>query len=451
MTNVVILMSDQHNPRYSSVYAHPFVHTPNLESLASQGTLFRNAYCPSPLCLPSRSAFVSGKRVHEIQTYSNCQVNLDPSHESYGAALNRQGVYSVHIGKTDFHTVGEKLGFTEMYPRNTAFPGDLGQRHNPMHIREGAERRANFFGPKRHLKREEDLEDIETSIQWLKTKPKTLTKPWVLTVNIYNPHFPHYPPQNWWDFYKDKEDLPTYLVDAETAQHPFAQAQRQHFQVQDFKEEQVRGLRRGYYGCVSFVDEQLGRLMQTLEEEGLKETTNLIYTSDHGEMLGKFGMWWKCSLYEDSVRIPCIAAGPDFQVNHRVETPVDLHDVQASLFEVTEVERPAEWVGIPLNKIEQNDTERVVFAEYHGHATYGSSYMVRQNNWKYLHYIDAPDQLFDLQEDPDEINNLLENQPEVLQRLHAHLEKICNPRKEYQSAETFIETQLNNYQKMMSN
>ena len=107
MTNVVILMSDQHNPRYSSVYAHPFVHTPNLESLASQGTLFRNAYCPSPLCLPSRSAFVSGKRVHEIQTYSNCQVNLDPSHESYGAALNRQGVYSVYIGKRDFHTVGE--------------------------------------------------------------------------------------------------------------------------------------------------------------------------------------------------------------------------------------------------------------------------------------------------------------------------------------------------------
>ena len=77
--------------------------------------------------------------------------------------------------------------------------------------------------------------------------------------------------------------------------------------------------------------------------------------------------------------------------------------------------------------------------------------MVRQNNWKYLHYINAPDQLFDLQEDPDEINNLLENQPEVTQRLLAHLEKICNPLKEYQSAETFIETQLTNYQTMMTN
>jgi choline-sulfatase len=168
-------------------------------------------------------------------------------------------------------------------------------------------------------------------------------------------------------------------------------------------------------------------------------------------MLGKFGMWWKCSLYEDSVRIPCIASGPDFQVNHQVETPVDLLDVQASLFEVTEVERPLEWVGIPLNKIEQNDTERFVFAEYHGHATYSSSYMVRQNNWKYLHYINAPDQLFNLQEDPDEINNLLDNQPEVRQKLLALLEKICNPLEECQRAETFIETQLTNYQTMLDN
>ena len=130
-----------------------------------------------------------------------------------------------------------------MYPRNTAFPGDLGQRHNPMHIREGAERRANFFGPKRHLKREEDLEDIETSIQWLKTKPKTLTKPWVLTVNIYNPHFPHYPPQNWWDFYKDKEDLPTYLVDAETAQHRLLVHHRRQRLRRDRKQDKRRSTR----------------------------------------------------------------------------------------------------------------------------------------------------------------------------------------------------------------
>ena len=100
------------------------------------------------------------------------------------------------------------------------------------------------------------------------------------------------------------------------------------FQLDGVPEEHVRGLRRGYYACVSFIDEQLGRLLSALVEADLAGTTNLVYTSDHGEMLGKFGLWWKCNLLEDAAQDPCIAAGPDFDSGMRVTTPVDLHDVQ---------------------------------------------------------------------------------------------------------------------------
>ncbi|MCC2687030.1 MAG: hypothetical protein K0R75_3929, partial [Paenibacillaceae bacterium] len=94
MSNMIILMSDEHNPFYSSVYGHPFIQTPNMQRLAAMGTVYRNTYSPSPLCLPCRSAFMAGRRVHEIETYSNCNVNLNPNFPSYGKVLSDQGVHT---------------------------------------------------------------------------------------------------------------------------------------------------------------------------------------------------------------------------------------------------------------------------------------------------------------------------------------------------------------------
>jgi len=164
--------------------------------------------------------------------------------------------------------------------------------------------------------------------------------------------------------------------------------------------------------------------------------------SDHGEMLGKFGMWWKCSLYEDSVRVPVIAAGPSFAHGATVRTPVDLHDVQAALFRSVGAQPPLDWVGTPLQDIPANDTERVVFAEYHGHGTRAGAYMVRRANDKYIHYAEAPDQLFDLQNDPDELENLAEQRPEIVRDMKAALRAICSPEQENERAERFIQAQL---------
>lgn len=149
MANVIILMSDEHNPFFSSIYGHPVVQTPNMERLAQMGTVYKNTYCPSPLCMPSRTTFITGKRVHETQAYSNCNINLNPEFSSYGKELAKQGVYTVFIGKTDVHANGKDLGFSEMImPGDRELPGDVNFCRRPLSIRQGAGARADKFGPK---------------------------------------------------------------------------------------------------------------------------------------------------------------------------------------------------------------------------------------------------------------------------------------------------------------
>lgn len=438
-----MLISDEHNPFISSVNGHPMVRTPNMERLAERGTVFENSYCPSPLCLPARGAFMAGRRVHEIQAYSNSNVNLDPSFPSYGAVLREQGVHTVHIGKVDAYTDGEELGFSEMIlPGDRKVPGDVNFKRKPLRIREGSAERAHGYGPREDaFSIEKDLTVMKEAVQWLETRSLYIGKPWVLSVNLVKPHFPHYVTPELWNMYSEG-DLPEHGPEGESANHPYARDLRDHFETDQFTEEQVRGLRRGYLGCVTFIDRQLGRILEVLENTGQLENTNIIYTSDHGDMLGKFGMWWKCSLYEDSVRIPLIAAGPDFRKGLTIKTPVDLLDLQASFFKTFNAERPQEWTGVPLQDIPENNAERVVFSEYHGHGTHAGAYMVRKGSWKLIYYTEAPHQLFNLDKDPDELYNVYRKNLDKVKELEIDLKNICLPEREDKKAFKFQEKQL---------
>ncbi|WP_282942418.1 sulfatase-like hydrolase/transferase [Paenibacillus sp. RC67] len=442
MSNFIVLMSDEHNPLYSSVFGHPFVQTPNMERLAQQGTVYRNAYCPSPLCSPSRSAFVSGRRVHEVQAYSNCNVNLPNHFPSYGKVLKEQGVHSVHIGKTHVYAQPEELDFSEIHlAKKGKQPGDINFRRKPLAIRTNAADRAFGFGVKEDAF-EGDLKVMNTALQWLEQTAPGLDQPWSLTINLMNPHFPQWNTEEFWNLYPQGEDLPRYGSEQESADHPYARDLRDHFETDLFTEAQIRGLRRGYLGNVTFIDRQIGRLLDALAESGQAEMTNLVYTSDHGEMLGKFGQWWKCSLYEDSVRIPVFAAGPDFKAGIVVDTPVDLHDVQASIFYATGANRPVDWAGQPLQEIASFDPNRVVFSEYHGHGTRSGAYMIRKGEWKLIYYMEAPHQLFNLKEDPDELSNVYAEYPDKANELEAELRKVCSPEEENQRAHHFQQEQL---------
>ena len=439
--NTIIFMSDEHNPLYSAPYGQPRVQTPNMTRLAEEGTLFRNAYCPSPLCLPSRSAFLSGKRVHEIQTYNNCNVLLDRTLPTYGDVLKDRGVHTVFMGKTHIYKPGVDMGFSMTAEiRDATTPGDINFIRQPLTIRKGAHNRADGYGigEKAHAR---DIRVVDQAAKWLIETAPSAKAPWVLTVNVTAPHFPHVTTRELWDLYADSGDLPRYGKELQSAQHPYACDLRDHFETDHFTEEQTRGLRRGYLSCITFVDRQLGRLLECLEQTGSLSSTNVIYSSDHGEMLGKFGMWWKCSLYEDAIRIPCLARGPDFEAGKEVTTPVDLHDLRAAVFASAQTQQPAGWWGTPLQNIPLNNSKRVVFSEYHGHGTRAGGFMVRRGKWKLLYYSQAPNQLFDLETDPDELDNLYEIEPKTAKSLEDSLRSICDPEREEQRAREFIARQ----------
>lgn len=447
--NVVFLFSDEHNTNVASVYGHALVETPNLARMAREGVTYEAAWCPSPLCMPCRSALMSGRRVHEMQTYSNCNLyRLDLP--SYGAALHDQGVHSVHIGKTDVFRPGVELGFSEMIaPTERPHPGDTNGRRRPLAIRSEADSlsRAAGFGPHDDPFPHDDTVMAET-MRWLHGQAPALDAPWVLSVNLIKPHFPHFVTPELWEKYAEGEDLPAHGPEAASAQHPYAQDLRQHFRTDVFTEEQIRGHRRGYLGCVDYVDQQVGRVLDALDEHGLRENTVVIYTSDHGEMLGKFGMWWKSSLYEDSLRVPLIVSGPGFDRGVRCSTPVDLLDVQASFFAATGAARPAGWIGQALQTLARDDTSRFAFAEYHGHGVRGGGYAVRQGDWKLLYNAEAPHQLFHLGEDPEELQDRFADNPAVARDLEECLRTVCDPDAENERAHAFEEQQFRDLEKL---
>lgn len=441
MTNVLILMSDEHNAKVSGPYGHPRVETPNMDRLAREGTVYDAAYCPSPLCTPCRSSFVSGLPVHRTQVYNNCNV-VPFDYPSYGAVLADQGVHTVSVGKTDTYTTWQSLGFSETFlPGDRKSPGDINFCRDPLAVRTDGARRAEQFGPKDDAFAA-DLERIDAATTWLEGTAPSLDRPWTLTVNLIAPHFPHVATPDLWARYRDAADLPAHGVEEASAQHPYAADLRRHFQADVFTEEQVRGQRQGYLARVDFVDSQLGRLLDTLDATGLRDDTVVVYTSDHGEMLGKFGLWWKSSMYDDAARVPLIASGPGFARGARCSTAVTLLDVQASLFCATGTTRPPEWWGSPLQDVPLDDPGRVALSEYHGHGTRSGTFLIRKGRWKLLYHAAAPHQVFDLATDPEELDNRYPSEPAVAADLEAELRSRCDPEDEFARAHDFERHQL---------
>ena len=439
--NVVLLMSDEHNPKFTSLHGHPLLETPNLERLAARGVLFENGYCPSPLCMPSRSAFMSGRRVHDIQCYNNCNA-IPQEFPAYGALLAEQGVHATHVGKSDVYRPSPELGFSELiHHLDRQWPGDMNISRDPLTIRDDGKQRAQGYGPREDAWAGDKFY-AEAALDWLRERDPASDQPFTLCANIIAPHFPHFNTPDIWEQYADGADLPQYGTEQPSANHPYARDLRRHFTTDVFTEQYIRGLRRGYLGNVHFVDDVIGQFLDTLDETGLAENTVFIYTSDHGEMLGKFGMWWKCSLYEDSVRVPVLAMGPGFEQGKRIATPVDLHDVQASLFAATKSERPKNWAGTPLQSLQHEMPDRVLFSEYHGHGVRASGYMIRKGDWKLIWCAEAPHLLFNLAEDPEELDNLADKAPDKLGELEADLYGICDPVQENERAAAFIQRQL---------
>ena len=258
-----------------------------------------------------------------------------------------------------------------------------------------------------------DHQITEASLRWLHEEaPKHRDKPWMLFVSLVCPHPPLIAPAEFFNLYPlDQVPLPVQHDAATWPMHAAMDDLRQCFNfVEPFDETVLRQAIAAYFGLCSYLDHNIGRILQTLEATGLAANTRIIYTSDHGESLGNRGIWGKFTMYEESAGIPLIMAGPEVPQGQVCTTPVSLVDCFPTILECLGASPQPEDAGLPghslLDMANGAVPERTMLSEYHAAGSRTASFMIRRGSYKYVHYAAYPPQLFDLAVDPHEQHDL---------------------------------------------
>lgn len=439
--NVIVIMSDEHDPRHTGCYGSRIVKTPHLDALAQSGVRFSSAYTPSPICVPARAAFATGMRVHKARLWDNAL----PYHgqiRGWGHVLQEHGIAVESIGKLHYRAEGDPAGFD--------------REHIPMHVVGGhgmvwasiRDPYVSRFAGKRMLGDQVgrgdstytryDEEVTRTAVQWLKQRAGQEASPFVLYVGLVAPHFPLMAPARFYDMYEGLEIPPAKLHPSTGhPRHPWVEAYARFEQVEEsFKSPEEREAAfKAYFGLCSFLDHNIGQILAALHETGLGPDTTVVYTSDHGDNLGARGLWGKSTLYEESVRVPMLVAGPDVKPGV-CDTPVDLLDLFPTILHGVGLDATPEMTDRPgrsLLDLAQEPTchDRVIFSEYHAAGSNSAAFMLRKGRYKLLHYVRHEPELFDLENDPQELVNLATDprHADVRDELEQALRSICDPEK----------------------
>ncbi len=417
-SNLLFIMSDEHNRAVMGCSGHPMIRTPNMDRLAASGVRFTDAYCNSPICVPSRASFATGQYVNRIRFWDNA-IPYDGTVPSWGHRLQEAGSEAVSIGKLHFRSADDRNGFTEEIMPLHVVDG-LGDLLGL--IREGTPRRkaalklAEDAGPGESSYQDYDGNITDAAVAWLRAKARAQQgRPWVLFVSLVCPHFPLIARPEWYDLYPEADvPWPAMYAPHERPTHPFIAAMRSTAIYDEaFDERKVRRAIAAYFGLVSFLDHNIGRLMDALAETGLDADTRVIYTSDHGDNLGNRGLWGKSNMYEDSVGVPMLMAGPDIPAGFVCREPVSLVDGFPTILDcVGATPNPADrdLPGASLFDIFRGAVpRRTVLSEYHASGSVTGAFMIRHGAFKYVHYVGMAPQLFDLDADPLEQRDLGEH------------------------------------------
>jgi choline-sulfatase len=415
-TNLVFILSDEHNKRVTGCYGHPIVRTPNLDALAGRGTRFTSAYTNCPICVPARASFATGQYVHQVRCWDNA-IAYDGQTPSWGHRLRPQGHHVAAIGKLHYKAPSPDLhGFNEeilpMHIVNGV--GDLlGLIRDELPRRAGALKLGPEAGPGESEYTRYDRSIADETVNWLKNEaPRHRDKPWALYVGFVCPHFPLIAPPEFYDRYpEDAVPWPDLYDQVRRPRHPFIEAMRRCLCFDEpFDAPMVRRAIAAYFGLVSFLDDNVGKILRALEETGLAERTRVVYSSDHGDNLGARGLWGKSTMYEESAGIPMILAGPDVPAGRVCDTPVSLVDGFPTFIDAlgaTPDPRDRDLPGVSLLDIAGGHVPpRTILSEYHAAGAITASFMIRHGRHKYIHYVGMPPMLFDLDVDPREQNDL---------------------------------------------
>lgn len=418
-TNLLILMSDEHNADFMSGAGHPYVRTPNLDRLAERGTSFDTAYTNCPICVPSRASFATGRFIHDIGYWDN-SLAYDGRVPSWGHRLREGGIRADSIGKLHYRNAVDDTGFDhQIIPMHIKdgvgmlqgsirgqFPDFKPARQGPMRggIVPGA-----AAGETTYTKYDRKI--AELACDWLKTAANEgSSSPWVLFVSLVSPHYPLVAPAEFFELY-DADELPLPLLDPEGGYVPHAWSERltRLHSGADVTTAMKRRALAAYAALCTFVDAQIGRVLDTLETTGLTARTRVIYTSDHGECAGVRGMWGKSVMYREATQVPLIISGADIPAAHRCRTPVSLVDAYPTILAAAGIavdgeKRPGRSLLDVANAADH--VERLAFSEYHAMRSPSAAYMIRRGRYKYHHYVGYAPELFDVIDDPHEIYDI---------------------------------------------
>ena len=414
-TNVLVVMSDEHSRRVLGCYGHPMVRTPHLDRLAARGVRFSDAYCNVPICVPSRACFATGRYNHQIGFWDNA-MPYDGSVPSWGHRLIAHGHRSVSIGKLHYRSTQDDNGFDEeIMPLHVVDGvGDLlGLIRDDLPVRTAALKLAEEAGPGDSSYQRYDDDVTAAAQRWLRHEaPKDGSKPWVLFVSLVCPHFPLKSREAFYRLYpEDAVPWPALYARSERPDHPYIDALRKCMVYdQAFDEVKVRRAIAAYLGMVTFVDDNVGKILATLDETGLAQDTRVIYTSDHGDNLGTRGLWGKSTMYEESAGVPLIIAGPDIPSGFVCREPVTLVDCFPTILEAAGVPPHPDDRDLPgrslVDLARGIGPRRTVLCEYHAAGGATAAFMTRHGPFKFVHYVGMPPMLFDLDRDPQERNDL---------------------------------------------
>jgi len=438
--NILFVLSDQHSVRAFGDNDDNPMRTPTLDRLASEGMSFNNAYCQNPLCVPSRSSLLTGKYSKNTGVYDNKHI-LEANSPTLPRVLGAAGYRTCLIGKAHFN--GDQFHGYQERPYGDFY----GQAHQPDPGRTpggGESGLSNWISTAGPSGIPISLTQTEICVaeatKWLQTHVGlSPEQPFFLSVNFDKPHFPINPPKRFFDHYAGVVELPKFPVDWLQAAVPFVQEVARVNDAAPFHDDErvQRKALASYFGCVEWVDDALGRVLDALDYLGLADNTIVVYSADHGEMGAQRGIWQKTVFYEDSARVPLIVRWPGhIAADIRSSVPVGLVDLLPTLCEVAETRVPSDLDGVSLLPLLAGDgaIERdAIFSEsvVLNRPAY-SGCMIRTGDWKYCYYIDGAQELYDLKADPNEWTNLADDEKHrsVTEELRARVVEFWRPKEQ---------------------
>ncbi|MCH7687859.1 MAG: sulfatase-like hydrolase/transferase, partial [Planctomycetes bacterium] len=342
-SNLLFILSDQHNRDMLGCYGHPLVETPHLDRLAENGVRFDSAYTNCPICVPARASLATGQYVHNIGYWDNAHP-YEGRVKGWGHRLIDAGHRVEAIGKLHYRNEEDHDGFSEkIVPLNVVEGiGDvMASLRDIPPVRKGGREGITGAGPGTSTYLEFDEQIAELACRRLEDLSRNPDeKPWVLFVSFVCPHPPYVAPPELFEKYFNAEiPMPTQSKQDEWPKHPVFDEFRRIMQWEEpFTEEEIRRVTAAYYGCCTHLDRQIGKVLNALNETNLSDNTRILYTSDHGESMGRRGLFGKFTMYEESAAIPFILSGPDVPKGGVCNDVISLVDCYQTILEAVGLE-----------------------------------------------------------------------------------------------------------------